>query len=819
MADSLDLDVISPQEAGMRLRSGNFLADGSPGPAAVMVDTQAPPAQSPIAPSQAQTRGAPAPLLEPGDVSIKSRSERDTLMGHLKSASLPGDIAVTVAQAIKNYDDNYEASQTRFRAQQDSLGVLGRFGQAVGNDADAHIEASRQIGDTGLESGIRAVENLGQLGLNTLNFVTGGKEMRPALIAGFPGSTKDVRDFNALTVQRRQDWADDMAKKYGDSEPFVIGANLGAGLLSAPLFMSRAGMVLKGAEGTGLVSTLGQESARMAAFTGSDFDPKAISLLDKAGPMTVGALFPVTAAAVGAAWDVGKAIVTVGSSPGTGMVSEGLKNNLVRTILRRQDPESTRGAAQATDFFSSVGVTPANDTPLSLGQQTGDPRIISYENRFTDVQTRDFSKTQNNDLLNAAQALRDQLNSAAGGSGVAGVGAGTYNAIDKVDGAIRLQRVTDWNNGVDNVNNVADAVRSATGAPVTFPITNTVKTVNDVVKDLNNPAAMSDPAIKSRLNSLAVLLNDAQSKGGKFTPQGLMGMLQGLNAGKIYGSGAAGGAPGGADAALEAIRSKVMDAVYTDAAAAGTTAQPVATAIADMRARYAQQSEALRRLQNDTMTKLFGNADVMSDPASATDAFLKLDPSAQNYGVQILRERAPQVLYGMQSRMIENAINAATDPTKAAMAGQFDIKAFSDSLYGSGAVRSGIFTSDTLKQVEDAKGYISSIMNNKNSIVRPGTQIWPEDIAINLISRSPEFLARAVTRVMTGLNAEKLFVTPEGINALKTVSNLRSAPKEAATAAALYLGGLMEDSNRQVKMATDAAAASQHAQDARTIGK
>lgn len=817
MADPTDLDVVSPQEANLRQQSGGFLANGAPGPSAMMVDTQAPPPQSP---SVAPSRAAPqAPILQTSDVSIKSKADRDALLGHLKDGSLPSDVAITVAQAIKGYDDNYASSQLEYKKQQADLGVLGRFGQAVGNDADMHIMASRQIGDMGLEAGIRTVENLGQLGLNLDNFITGGKELRPALIAGFPGSTQDVKDFNALVVQRRQDWSDDMSKKWGDSAPFVVGANVGAGLLSAPFFLGRAGAVLKAGEATGTAGTLAQEGARNALYMGSEFDPKAISLLDKAGPMTVGALFPVTAAAAGAAWDVGKAVATIGSSAGDNMVSQGLKNNLVRTILRRQDPESTRGAAQATDFFNSVGVTPANDVPLSLGQKTGDPRIISYENRFTDVQTRDFSKTQNNDLLNAAQALRDQLNTAAGGSGVAGVGAGTYNAINKVDGAIRLQRASDWENGTANVNNVAEATRAATGAPVTFPITNTVNTVNSVVKDLNNPAAMADPAIKSRLNSLAVLLNDAQSKGGKFTPQGLMGILQGLNAGKVYGAGAAAGAPGGADAALEAIRSKVMDAVYTDAAAAGQTAQPVATAIADMRARYAQQSEALRRLQNDTMTKLFGNADVMSDPGAATDAFLKLDPSAQNYGVQILRERAPQVLYGMQSRMIENAINAATDPTKAAMAGQFDVKAFSDALYGTGAVRSGVLTSDTLKQVEDAKGYISSIMNNKNSIVRPGTQIWPEDIAINLISRSPEFMARAVTRVMTGLNAEKLFVTPEGINALKTVSDLRNAPKEAATAATLYLGGLMEDSNRRVKQATDAAAAQQYNDQRRAIGK
>lgn len=819
MADA-DLDVISPGEANLRQTSGGYLASGAPAPRAALVDT-GPPAQSPVpVTTQANTRSAPQlPLLEAGEVSIKSKPERDTLMAHLKDGSLPSDIAVTVAQAIKNYDDNYVKTQAEYQKQQQNLGVLDRFGQAVGNDADANIEGSRQIGALGMESGIRMVENLGQLGLNTLNFISGGKTMRPALIAGFPGSTQDVKDFNADVVQRRQYWSDDMRQKHGDV-PWSTAADVGAGILSMPVFMSRAGLVLKGAEETGLASTLGQESARMAGLTASDFDPKAISLLDKGGALTVGAAFPLVAAGAGAAWDVGKSLATLGSEPGSGMVSQGLKNNLVRTILRRQDPESTRGAAQATDFFNSVGVTPANDVPLSLGQSTGDPRIISYENRFTDVQTRDFSKTQSNDLLNAASALRDQLNSAAGGSGVAGVGAGTYNAINKVDGAIRLQRASDWENGTANVNNVAEAVRDAQGGtPVTFPITNTVKTVNDVVKDLNNPAAMADPTIKARLSSLSTLLNDAQSKGGKFTPQGLMGILQGLNAGKIYGGGAAGGAPGGADAALEAIRSKVMDAVYQDAAAAGQNAQPVATAIADMRARYAQQSEALRRLQNDTMTKLFGNADVMSDPASATDAFLKLDPSAQNYGVQILRERAPQVLYGMQSRLLENAINAATDPTKAAMAGQFDIKAFSDSLYGSGAVRSGIFTSDTLKQVEDAKGYVASILNNKNSIVRPGTQIWPEDIAINLISRSPEFLARAVTRVMTGLNAERLFVTPEGINALKTVANLRSAPKEAATATTLYLGSLMEDSNTRIKQATDAAATQQYNDQRRAIGK
>ena len=789
------LPVVSASEAARIQKNGMSTRAGMPLPTdngSVLIDNEAPKDDF-YGPSLGGSHGAPPPA----PFTIANMDQRNALLAHLKSGNLPSDIAKDTAVAIKDFDAKQATNMDAARA-------ADRSGASdLGNDSETALLTSNLVANLGPEVGLRTLENLGQVGLNSLNLVTGVAGMRDSLIN--PINNEKVSDFNAGVTQRRKEWSDDMHAKYGDV-PMSAAADLSAGVLAAPLFMSRTGVLLKdaqvGLQGEKLLPTLGSEMTRNALYSASEFDPKAKSLLDKTGTMTAGALFPLAVTAGGFGLDVAKSLSTLGNTAGTGLVSQGIKNMFVRAVLRRSDPESVRAADQAGEFFKSVGVTPTNEAPLSLGQISGDPRLISYENRFTDVRTRDYAKTQNNDLLQGVQALRDQLNQKAGGTGPNGVGAGVYNAINEADGNLRILRNTDWEAGRKNVADVAAAARAANGgAPITFPITNTLGTINAVVKDLDNPAAMADPSIKARLQNLQSLLQDAQTKGGKFTPQGLMGMLEGLNAGKTYGGAAAGGAPGGADAALEAIRSKVMDAIYADAAAGGQQAQPVAAAIADMRQRYAFQSDALRKLQDDTMNKLFGDKETLANSAAAVDKFLALDPSAQRYGVQLLRERAPQVLYGMQSRMIENAINAAMDAAKPAMSGQFDPIAFSNSLYGNGAVRSGVMTSDTLKQIESAKGYITGILNNKNSITRPGTQVWPEDIAINIISQSPEFMARAVTRVMTGLNAEKLFVTPEGINAMRIVSNLRNVPKESAVAAATYLGTLMQDSSAREQAA------------------
>lgn len=792
-ANAIDLDkipVVSPMQA-KNLQSVGYGPNGDKAPPMVRVDMGGADPQGQPSP-KSPPRGAPQ------DIPINSLEQRDGLLKQLQSGNLPSDIAIDVATALQKFDAGRKQVMEQARADDKS-------------GASSYLQenpefTAKLFSDLGPEAGIRAAEGVGQLGLNAMHFVSGVAGLQDKLWN--PWGDANVGDFNKGVVQRRMEWSQDMHTKYGDA-PMSAAADLSAGILASPLFLSRTPVVLKGAttllragQGDTLAGTFGSETARNALFGGSNFKDDALGLTDKLGDMTVGALFPLAAHTGGALVDAGLSLGTLGAKAGNGLVAQGLKNNLVRSILGRSDPDSVRAQSQANDFFQSVGVTPENKTPMTLGQVTGDPRVISFENRFTDVRTRDYNKTQNNDLLNAASALRDQLNAKAGGNGVAGVGAGTFNAIDDTDNAIRLQRQTDWEAGRVNVSAVAKAARQANnGQPISFPIKNTVDTLNQITKDLDNPAAMADPSIRARLNNLQTVLLDAQSKGGKLTPEGLMGMLQGLNAGKAYGGAAAAGAPGGADAALEAIRSKVMDAVYQDAAAGGNAAQPVAAAIADMRQRYAFQSDALRKLQDDTMTRLFGDKSVMANPAAATDAFLKLDPAAQRYGIRILQERAPQVLYGMQSRAIETAINAALDSPKAAMAGQFDPKAFSDALYGNGFVRSGILTSDTLKQVEDAKGYLTGILNNKNAIVRPGTQVWPEDVAINVISRSPEFMARAVTRVMTGLNAEKLFVTPEGIHAMRVVSDLRNVPKESAVAAATYLGALMQDDSARQQQA------------------
>jgi hypothetical protein len=639
------------------------------------------------------------------------------------------------------------------------------------------------------------------MGLNALDLVTAGKAMRGKML-----QSVNIRDANLGIGQRRLEWSNDMHAKYGDA-PVSTAADIGAAFLSAPIFLARTGVVMKTADETKFLSTIGNESARSALIMGSTYDPNAVSLLDKAGMMTVGAIFPAITAGAGVVGDIARSAGTLGASAGGGMAAKAAVNLTVRQIEKGVDPKSIRAADQALDIFKMASTKPP-EVPFTLGQVTGHPRVISYENRFANTNTRDVHAEQADKLQEAATTFSNILQGSYGNN-VHQIADDIYKGIEKTDGAMKAGRSIQWDEGVRKVQATAKVLAKASGKPVTFPIDNTVAAYTGEYERAVAPNAFGDGAIKTTvvdaLREFGGVLQDAYASGKGLSPSGLMATLQGLMNGKTYIAMAAGGSKGGAGEALEQIRTRLVDAVYKDAQSAGGTAKPVADEIMALRSTYAKNSDAIRRLQNDTIVDLFGDPKVAANPESAIDAFLAKPPSAQAYGLRLLDQRAPDVAAGLRSQWIKRAIDKgrAANDTAGMSASKFNSEAFLTALLGDRALESGLMTPQTKQWAEAATKYVKIINNNAPKVVRPGTNIWPEDIVINVISQSPEFMGRAVTRVITGLNAEKLFTTPEGINALRVSANLRSVPKEAASAAALYLGALMHDDGARTQKAQE----------------
>jgi hypothetical protein len=120
-----------------------------------------------------------------------------------------------------------------------------------------------------------------------------------------------------------------------------------------------------------------------------------------------------------------------------------------------------------------------------------------------------------------------------------------------------------------------------------------------------------------------------------------------------------------------------------------------------------------------------------------------------------------------------------------------DVNALIKGLTSKQLVDSPLFSPQEKAWASAAAKDLRIIKNSLPDTSRVGTDIAPADVGINVVSRSPEFMARLVLRALTGLKAENLLFTSEGRKALSTVANLRNANQAAADRTAAYLAGVV----------------------------
>ena len=751
---------------------------------------------------------------------IGSKAERDNLYNALMTpGGVPDDIRQRAAQEVLKWDEGSAKVQSDYK----SVPFGQRLMQNQQIDARAQGEAGRQLADIAPEAGVRAVEGVGQLGmqgfhaLGTMGDFIGKNILHASDTASLngqgtfgkyfnPGSDQRLDDFATGVSSRRSEWTAAMVQKYGADAPMTQAADLGAMIMSIP-FLSGPRAAVSGIPATRALasalngpeyrfgSTVAADMGRGAIAAGSVFDPAATRLADKYGRMTIGALFP--------------AVLTGGAT-----LFGGLQNGIARKIAARADPASLAGETAAATFFDTVGTAPLNKMPLSAGQLTGDPRIISLESRAMNQLGTQFFKQQNVDFSDGVKAMVATLDPhVPGGYGAAQIGSDTYEALAKLNGDIRTTASKVYTAGLGNAQKMSDLMDAQRG-PVSFvvPLPNLKAQLAKVVEETGNPFALADPAVKARLQPILDLINDPSKLG--LNVKGVIGALKGLNAGKQYTGAATNGAAGGTGDVAEGIRKSLVSALHDDLDAAanappgtmpvpagykGPTTGDIINTIRATNKAYGGYMDQVRTLDNSLVNRVFGNAEALSEPTVALQKFINADPVAQKYAIGILQDRAPQVLQGMRAAMIQNAFQRATDLVQPANSGQFSLETFNKELFGQGFMRSGLLTPDMVKWGSAAGGYMKSIMNFAPN-AKSGTPLWAEDLAINVVSLSPEFMARLAARVGYGTQAEKLFFTPEGLAALRTVANLRSVPREQSIGAAMYMLGLAQlDGDAQQK--------------------
>lgn len=500
----------------------------------------------------------------------------------------------------------------------------------------------------------------------------------------------------------------------------------------------------------GLIKAAGLGSVLSASTFADDGDKKSQAVL--------GAALPALAQAVG------------GLAP---TAANGIKNLLDKA----QTGRTAQMLKDARGFFSG---SPAVDAPApyTLGQSTGNARVASLENRARGPVLQELNATQ----LDEASARFEELATQAGRMGAKAMTRESFTATKELTDAAKRSKNAMWQKGMSEFNALA------AGSKVGVRLDNLKAEYGAIAAEDANIFSLEGGVIggeaKAAFDALSKMPPTAKLKLAV-----LPTIMKGLGTGSDYGKSAI---MLGDDAKRAMYRGRLFSALEKDLDTAGAAGDPALTKLTDVRTRYRAASAKLERLEDSNLNALFGSKEALANPRAAVSKFLSLPPEDQEYTLRVLNQRAPAVVAGMQSQRISDALEAASENT-AANQSVLNIDKFNANLFGGsdGIKGSRLFDPELKKRLLQGAAHLRVLQNN---LPKGGSAlVWPEEIAINLVSRSPEFVARTATRLVYGMHGDKLLGTPQGIASLKTLSNVKAAKPQAVAQAVAYLTDLAND--------------------------
>lgn len=488
----------------------------------------------------------------------------------------------------------------------------------------------------------------------------------------------------------------------------------------------------------------------------------------------------MTTAALGAAIP---AIATTISKAGGAVM-----NSVARTVGRRQDQASQALRAQAREAFTD----PTTGAPLQgvddyiPAQATGDPRLARLTASASDIRARDYIRGQLNQRIENVRKVADSMGGMKAITSDESKAAAFYKVVNDHDRDLRAARNLRYKT------DLAALTSSPEGAAVRVPVQPIVDELKAIQSEFGNPLALAKNIPGGTRIAEALETLDSLPPGSKLNIVGLQKLISGINAGRIYGQ-AVNADP--AVGAMNAIRSRLQEATKAAVDALPDNA-PGAKQLKAIQAQYAADSDQVRRLEDDTLTGLFGDKGVLADPDSAFDKFLKATPTAQRLGADILSARNPEALGYLRQRYLDKVLDDATGGATQATKSTLDPKKLFDGLTSENLRKSPLFTADQKRWAAASAADLKVILNSLPDTARIGTDITPADLSINALSANPAFLSRLFARALTGLQFENVLFTPAGHSAVTTMRNLSTASDQAKVATATYLMSLVAATER-----------------------
>lgn len=226
------------------------------------------------------------------------------------------------------------------------------------------------------------------------------------------------------------------------------------------------------------------------------------------------------------------------------------------------------------------------------------------------------------------------------------------------------------------------------------------------------------------------------------------------------------------------------------------------------RANYATIQGERRALSEHVVTKLISGHKDRLNAGEIVDELAEADQSVQRTVRNFLLANNPPLLAQLQSSMIRRAMDKSMNPQIPANFNDFEIGSFINALVpaistrrGTRRIGNGLFSHEQVQHINKVMKIFRKIQqrtlrSSPEAMTRvQREEIRLDDISINVVSRSPEFMARAITRALTPGGVEKLLFTEEGLQILTTIhkSPWGSKAMQRAVAGLLMLTGTEDD--------------------------
>ena len=226
---------------------------------------------------------------------------------------------------------------------------------------------------------------------------------------------------------------------------------------------------------------------------------------------------------------------------------------------------------------------------------------------------------------------------------------------------------------------------------------------------------------------------------------------------------------------------------FTDSLKSTAQSPEAVAGINAMRTAYKEQMAYLQAVDDTIISRIFGGKKLPENPGKALDQVLKQEPADLAATAQLLERHNPMLLTELRSAHMGRIHGGALTGKNPIVDTEVNLDKFltrlEGSMNGTGMAGAGLHSPAAQAEILTAAKALRTIKNRFFTGVAPDKGATIDDIAINAVSRSPEFMARLLTRVVTtGKSLESGMLDQSFREAMEVMAKaqLGSEPMKAA---------------------------------------